>query len=288
MISVPRRLASALASAGLAVVLAGCTSDPPAPDASPESTPATSATAPAAPAFEPPPVPRDYRVHPPCRFGYLLQADGWSTEAGGTCAPLGGRMRPVVLAPGTVFYVRSAGPRRATPALVPGRGGVVVLARHGRVVQYLAQRVGDVSLLSRGTRAYDVEVTRHPVPPRPPRRGLRSVGRIFNGLQVRPYSGPANPPARAREVLGQARKGHGRADSYLIGRIDVGVRHLRTGVQWHSVWVIGDETRYPNLDLLGDGPPQPFLLDHPPHPGWVRTLELVDVRTGTGLMGAAF
>jgi hypothetical protein len=78
-------------------------------------------------------------------------------------------------------------------------------------------------------------------------------------------------------------------DDYNLGLWDVGMVHVDASVEWHSVWIIADQTFVQDINQFVVGPwssasPTP----HVAQPGWSRSVTMLDARTGRFVFGMTF
>jgi hypothetical protein len=66
--------------------------------------------------------------------------------------------------------------------------------------------------------------------------------------------------------------------------------HEDSSVEWHSVWIIADQTFVQDLDKFVTGPYQPSATPSPrvARPGWSRSVTMLDARTGKLVFGMVF
>jgi hypothetical protein len=129
------------------------------------------------------------------------------------------------------------------------------------------------------------------VPPRPAPITMQTVRRFGRAQEFRPYTGPQPPPISETEALRRAED----ADGYSLGLWDVGMVHEgRAGrsVDWHSVWIIAAERFVPDVNELSLGGPgvRPGVTTPPqePRPGWIRSVTMLDARTGKFFLAYVF
>jgi hypothetical protein len=132
-------------------------------------------------------------------------------------------------------------------------------------------------------RSMPARVSAHPwsvsrPPGRPPRMTMERVRRSYGAQEFRRYTGPEPPPISEVEAVRLSRG----LDDYSLGRWDVGLVHEDGTVDWTPVWIIADEFYVPDVNagcLGGD------LCPREKTPGWIRTVDMFDARTGEFVIG---
>jgi hypothetical protein len=123
-------------------------------------------------------------------------------------------------------------------------------------------------------------------PPRAPRVTMRVVRRYSRAQRFRTYTGPRPPAFSEAAALRRARGAH----DYSLGLWDVGLVHVDSSVDWHSVWIIADQTFVEDIDRFVTGPYQPSAAPNPHigRPGWSRSVTMLDARTGRFVRALTF
>jgi hypothetical protein len=128
------------------------------------------------------------------------------------------------------------------------------------------------------------------VPPRPAPITMQTVRRIGGAQEFRTYTGPQPPQISETQALRRS----GEAAGYSLGLWDVGMVHegwAGRSVHWHSVWIIAAEQFVPDVNELSlGGPIRPGVATSPqePQPGWLRSVTMLDARTGKFVLGYGF
>ena len=115
---------------------------------------------------------------------------------------------------------------------------------------------------------------------------MRVVRRLSAAQRFRPYTGPLPPAFSEAAALRRARG----ANDYSLGLRDVGLVHEDSSVEWHSVWIIANQTFVQDIDQFAIGPYQPHATPSPhvPRPGWSRSVTMLDARTGRFFLSVTF
>jgi hypothetical protein len=98
-------------------------------------------------------------------------------------------------------------------------------------------------------------------PPRPPRVTMRVVRLYSHGQRFRTYTG-ARPPAFSEAAALRRARG---PNDYSLGLWDVGLVHEDSSVDWHSVWIIADQTFVKDIDRFVTRSPSAARYSEPPH-----------------------
>lgn len=109
---------------------------------------------------------------------------------------------------------------------------------------------------------------------------MQVVRHQASAQRFRSYSGPRPPGFSQAAALRRVTA----TDDYSLGLWDVGMVHEDSSVEWHSVWIIADETFVQDLDRLiigGAGlSPVGTRATHSPRPGWARSFTMLNAETG--------